>query len=1358
MGKTANAYYENFIGQYPLHKTLRFSLIPQGKTQDYIDKLGFITDDEQRSEEYKELKQLIDTYHRSFIERTLNQVAKEIDWSDLIDKLKTYQNAADDARDAAKQDLIKAQDTYRKTIADAFKNQKEFEKLFKKELITEILPETSTDRDKQNLLARFAQFTSYFVGFHDNRRNMYSAEAKSTSIAHRIINENFALFINNCDAWNSLNQRYPGIDQEVQDSIGELGLEINISQFFAPQNYSLVLTQKGIDTYNMILGGGFTVQNERVAGLNNIANERWQKHISETKAAFPNEETPRFASKQILLKQLHRQILGEPGSIWAHVFDQYADDGDVVNSLAAVQDKLLIAHGEASIIDKAVDLFKEIKSFDPRSIKLRSTQYYNFSRICFEDGFALSDAVSKCIERNLAPVAGMTKSQIKAWGKTSYRSLYEIAAVLHAAHNDIEGNTILTNEQVWGILNITSIAEKLAELKAKVDSSVPKMNRSISGLKSEERKLMQKEDDVTSIKIFLDSMLDFQRNFQLFSLENDEDRQAEFYAYYDVMIDEWAIVPTIYDRVRNYVTQKPYSKEKIKLNFKNPSFLSGWDISKQNANYGSLLIRNGKYFLAILNPHDKIKFDSLHTVNVNETDSDEIYQKVDYKYFPGATKMIPKCSITRKAVKEHFRNSNEDFILDNKKFDHPLSIPYDIFTLNFDVENGELVEIKPKKYQVKYKRETNDEAGFTQALAKWISFCLDFLEAYKSTAVFDFSECRNKQYKQLDQFYNDVDRITYSLTLRPVAKRQIDELVENGQLFLFQIYNKDFAPGATGAKNLHTSYFESLFSDSNLANNIFKLDGDAEMFYRPASIENPFVHETGSFVVNRTYMTYENGEEQIESLPSSVHDELYRFANQEIEEQALSDEAKDYLIRGNIVIKEVTHPIMKNRRYTKPQYSLHVPMTLNFVSRGITPKENNSNILKCVKGDSSIRLIGIDRGERNLLYYSVIDQQGVIHEQGSLNIINGIDYHEKLDLREKERTAERKSWKSIKRIKDLKNGYLSAVIHEITELVLKHNAIIVMEDLNVGFKRTRTKFEKQIYQNFEKHLIDKLNYCALKPDCCEVTAPGGILKGYQLANKFKSFKELGKQTGAIFYVPPWKTSQIDPTTGFTNLFRSSDLKYRNSHAAKEFFGKFKHIQFNADEGYFEFVFSYDDFSTTCQSSKKEWIVCSLDTDIPYNDVTRERGRVKQVVNKMINVTQEIKLLLDEYGIDYESSRDIKEQIEGKEQAAFFKKLLFLFKLLVDIRHSATGNAGPSCDCIVSPIKNKNGYFFDSRKATDEMPQDGDANGAYNIALKGLQLFHEQVNESSDKPWTLNKLANPNERWLRFVQERAWKSS
>lgn len=65
----------NFSNLFSLSKTLRFELIPQGKTLEFIEKNGLLTQDFNRSEAYKKAKKLIDDYHKHFIEEVLNKLS-----------------------------------------------------------------------------------------------------------------------------------------------------------------------------------------------------------------------------------------------------------------------------------------------------------------------------------------------------------------------------------------------------------------------------------------------------------------------------------------------------------------------------------------------------------------------------------------------------------------------------------------------------------------------------------------------------------------------------------------------------------------------------------------------------------------------------------------------------------------------------------------------------------------------------------------------------------------------------------------------------------------------------------------------------------------------------------------------------------------------------------------------------------------------------------------------------------------------------------------------------------------------------------------------------------------------------------
>ena len=62
-----------------------------------------------------------------------------------------------------------------------------------------------------------------------------------------------------------------------------------------------------------------------------------------------------------------------------------------------------------------------------------------------------------------------------------------------------------------------------------------------------------------------------------------------------------------------------------------------------------------------------------------------------------------------------------------------------------------------------------------------------------------------------------------------------------------------------------------------------------------------------------------------------------------------------------------------------------MPITLNFKSQG--KEQSNLDVRKALKNSTDSYVIGIDRGERHLLYISVIDSSGKIVEQYSLNSI-----------------------------------------------------------------------------------------------------------------------------------------------------------------------------------------------------------------------------------------------------------------------------------------------------------------------------------------------------------------------------------
>jgi CRISPR-associated protein Cpf1 len=208
-----------------------------------------------------------------------------------------------------------------------------------------------------------------------------------------------------------------------------------------------------------------------------------------------------------------------------------------------------------------------------------------------------------------------------------------------------------------------------------------------------------------------------------------------------------------------------------------------------------------------------------------------------------------------------------------------------------------------------------------------------------------------------------------------------------------------------------------------------------------------------------------NGEAEIFFRPASLH-----------QQEQIVAKTGHYIGKRN---RKDNPKALKNGRYIKDRFLFHCPVTLHFGTKA-EGKFNQRLNQHFVKNLDKMHIIGVDRGEKHLNFYSVIDMQGKLVEQGTLNVVNGVDYETLLSARAGERKNARQNRDTIGSIKDLKDGYISQVVHQLTDLVLKYNAIIVLEDLNGGFKIGRQKIEKSVYQKLELALAKKFSYLVLK--------------------------------------------------------------------------------------------------------------------------------------------------------------------------------------------------------------------------------------------------------------------------------------
>ena len=289
---------KQFTGLYPVSKTLRFELKPEvleGQTIDdfwniYLDedkKDSFYNKDKKRNDDYPKVKLIIDQFHKNFISSSLGSYVPDSkcpSWDDLYEaycqnrKSKEFSTLQDKMREGISNHFKKHEwweyiSSYSKLIGDLLKelvrNDDDFVESIQER-------DASLTREKMlEALNTFDKFSVYFGNYKENRDNMYKKEAQSTSIANRIVNENFPKFMDNIFVYHKLKEICPKELKAIQDNLKETLKGMTFDEVFTPSFFNECLTQEGIEKYNWILGGN---PNQNVLGVNSVGNEYLQHH------------------------------------------------------------------------------------------------------------------------------------------------------------------------------------------------------------------------------------------------------------------------------------------------------------------------------------------------------------------------------------------------------------------------------------------------------------------------------------------------------------------------------------------------------------------------------------------------------------------------------------------------------------------------------------------------------------------------------------------------------------------------------------------------------------------------------------------------------------------------------------------------------------------------------------------------------------------------------------------------------------------------------------------------------------------------------------------------------------------------
>lgn len=1259
----SNNVFKEMTNLYSLSKTLRFELKPDIKTKEYLQSSWILARDTQRDWDYDIIKPLFDKLHDRFIRESLSDV-ENIDWEDFVttynafrakvksgwleekDK-KIFQKDLDDRMTILRKQIVSQFDI----MAEERKNNQEWQEIkkdktipFLKEsgykILTEqgilkVLEKEYAHCEKElKAIKNFNGFFSYFIWFNQNRENYYSNEAKSTAVAYRVIDQNLLTFAVNCLLYDQVKEMPTITSEELQ--------------VFEPNYYSQCLHQDGIDRYNNVIGGEKDDSGNRITdGINvkiNLYNQQNNK-----KEGF--RKIPK-------LKQLYKQI----GSIVAKSipFTLIQNDSELTDTI----DNLITEANEKNL--KISELLTQIgtdQDIDYDTIWISKSALTNISNRYFSSWYLLQEKASEL------KIFGYKKNDEDPYKVPLYISLGQLKQLL-------ENIVILQSEdedkQQYLFKKHFEVNKNSISLRNGIENNweyfLVILHREFERLLNRDEVIVDEEDDTKSyrflwyqqardaylwiknidknskehkniIKQLVDSALSILQFFKLFRIDQNKLDGKEFdqdrYAQFDEIVGDYPLTKW-YDAIRNYMTKKPFSEEKMKLNFDSSTLLAWWDKNKETQNLSIILKKDEKYYLAIMKK-DQNKFfeknDILYKADISG------WEKMEYKLLPWPNKMLPKCLMPGKDRKKYGASDEVLRLYDAGEF---------------------------KKWD-NFSKES---------LITLVDFYKQWLQKYEDWKVFNFQFKPSDQYEDISKFYSEVEKQGYKLSWRNINEQILQEGVESGQIYLFQISSKDF-DGKSKTPDLQTLYWRAMFA---LWTNV-KLNGEAEVFWRNKSI---------------------------------------------------AKEKKE--------LKEDKFDVYNNNRYTEDKILFHVPITLGFGNKGWSRFNETFNREILIPHHEDMYVIGIDRGEKHLAFYSVISvKTGKIVEQGTLNTVwstgKEVDYEAKLREKADTRLAARQNWDVIGNIKNLKEWYISQVVKKITDLMVQYNAIVVFEDLNWGFKNSRKKIEQSVYQKLELALVKKLNFLADKKiDNGEV---GSVTNPYQLTPPVNTFGDIkGKQRWAVFYTRANYTSQTDPVTGWRKTIYLKKGKIENMK--KQLTDSFESLVFDKEKKVY--VLSYGQWQLWSDVERRKWA----------NDKASWKW-----ISKKYDPTQLLNEWCEMY--NFKKEQNIIDQIEKKIDkeltADMLANLIWILDLIMQIRNSDTEKN----DLILSPVE-KGWIKFDSRiyfiKAwwkeitnSIEFPTSWDANGAYNIARKGMMMI-QRILDNPERPDLLIR----DSEWDEFVSE------
>lgn len=572
---------DSFTNLYPVNKTLRFGLEPVGKTKENFDNNQILLQDDKKSEAYTRVKGYIDRYHKYYIDKILSRVV--LDDIDEYAELYYKQTKTESDKKAFKA----VADKIRKQISDAFTKSSDYKSLWNVDMIKTILPDFLTDEAERNdVIENFTDFFTYFEGFNKNRKNMYSSEEKSTAIAYRCVNDNLPKFLDNAKTYEKYKALFNEAWFDELDEAFNLICGTKSRDIFSVDYFSFVTTQNGIDQYNGIIGGYTMSDGTKIQGLNEKINLYNQ-------TASKENRIPKF-------KMLFKQILSDKESV-SYIPEKFKDDDDALQ-------KINIYFSEKLDTSKIAVIFEKFDTYDESKIYVSAgSPVTNISKKIFSDWGAIERVWNNNYDEVKLKKPPKDYEKYSETRKKAYKANKSFSiSELQLLCNQVTSDDVSYDGSVKNYYRTEAL--KLIDAISQYHSEA---NSLLTTPYTDKKRLSANDAAVIKIKNLLDSVKELENLLKsLFGTGEESDKDEMFYGEFSEAYSSLKDMNKLYDRVRNHITQKPYSNDKIKLNFGNPQFLAGWAKNLELARSAQLFkLSDSEYYLAVIDKNAKRHLD-----------------------------------------------------------------------------------------------------------------------------------------------------------------------------------------------------------------------------------------------------------------------------------------------------------------------------------------------------------------------------------------------------------------------------------------------------------------------------------------------------------------------------------------------------------------------------------------------------------------------------------------------------------------------------------------------------------------------------------------------------------------------------